>query len=226
MIETRWWWVRHAPVPDGGRIYGQKDLPCDCSDAAVFEAVAATLPHEAVWVTSHLQRTTQTASAIIKASAGRHAPVEMPAFETFAEQHLGDWQGMDRAEFRRMTGMGTTSFWFNAAHEKAPNGESFNDLVARVTSTIEDLTKSHRGKHIVAVTHGGTIRVAVALALGLGPEAALSFSMENCSLTRLDHLRPGDGPGVWRVVCVNHRPWTRAPHHAQSTNAPGGIDRG
>ena len=32
LIETRWWHVRHAPVPDGGRIYGQRDLDCDCSE--------------------------------------------------------------------------------------------------------------------------------------------------------------------------------------------------
>ena len=34
MIATRWWWVRHAPVASGGRIYGQDDLPADCSDGA------------------------------------------------------------------------------------------------------------------------------------------------------------------------------------------------
>ncbi len=209
MIETRWWWVRHAPVPDGGRIYGQKDLPCDCSDAAVFDAVAATLPHEAVWVTSHLQRTTQTAAAIIEASRGRHAPLEVASFETFAEQHLGDWQGMDRAEFRRMTGMGTTSFWFNAAHEKAPGGESFNDLVARVTTTIDQLTAKHRGQHIVAVTHGGTIRAAIGHALGLQGDAVHAFTIDNCSITCLDHLHDpsGTAPARWRIGAVNHRPW-------------------
>lgn len=209
MIETRWWWVRHAPVPDGGRIYGQKDLPCDCSDRAVFEAVAATLPREAVWVTSHLQRTTQTAAAIITASGGRHKPVEIPAFETFAEQHLGDWQGMNRDEFKRMTGMGTTSFWFNAAHEKAPNGESFNDLVARVTGTIDDLTKANRGKHIVAVTHGGTIRAAIGHALGIAPDAVHAFTIDNCSVTCLDHIHDPTGKNAdkWRIGAVNHRPW-------------------
>src|SRR5215207_1170843 len=31
---TRFWWVRHAPVEHGGRIYGQKDMPCDCTDTA------------------------------------------------------------------------------------------------------------------------------------------------------------------------------------------------
>src|SRR5438094_128521 len=40
VVATRWWWVRHAPVrDDGGNIYGQKDMPCDCSDGVVFDAV-------------------------------------------------------------------------------------------------------------------------------------------------------------------------------------------
>ena len=37
---TRWWWIRHAPVPDGGRIYGQGDLDCDCSDKLIFDVLA------------------------------------------------------------------------------------------------------------------------------------------------------------------------------------------
>jgi broad specificity phosphatase PhoE len=62
----------------------------------------------------------------------------------------------------------------------------------------------------VAVTHGGTIRAAVAMALGLSPQAGLSFSTDNCALTRLDYLSPEPGTGLWRVVAVNHRPWSRA----------------
>jgi broad specificity phosphatase PhoE len=60
----------------------------------------------------------------------------------------------------------------------------------------------------VAVTHGGTIRAALGLALDLAPQAALAFYTDNCSLTRLDHLSAGDGgPGLWRVVAVNRRSW-------------------
>ena len=44
---TRFWWVRHAPVDHDGRIYGQKDMPCDCSDAAVFAGLARQLPRDA-----------------------------------------------------------------------------------------------------------------------------------------------------------------------------------
>ena len=64
MSTSQWWWVRHAPVPDGGRIYGQRDLDCDCSDGGIFTALARELPREAVWVTSQLKRATQTAGSL------------------------------------------------------------------------------------------------------------------------------------------------------------------
>src|SRR4051795_9029945 len=62
---TRWWWIRHAPVrAHGGRIYGQADLACDCSDEDVLKSVARVLPKGAVWVSSHLSRARHTAEAL------------------------------------------------------------------------------------------------------------------------------------------------------------------
>ena len=93
MVTTRWWWVRHAPVrEDNGCIYGQKDLGCDTSDRVVFEAVGKILPRNAVWYASNLKRTHQTASAIW--AAGFPKPSDMPHVNAFAEQHLGEWQGL------------------------------------------------------------------------------------------------------------------------------------
>ena len=71
------------------------------------------------------------------------------------------------------------------------------------------MNEEHRGRDIVAVTHGGTIRAALALALAVPLQTALAFTVENCSLTRIDHLAIDDAPGLWRVVAVNHRPWSR-----------------
>jgi alpha-ribazole phosphatase len=203
---TRWWWIRHAPVPDGGRIYGQSDLPCDCSNAETFTGLAAALPAGAVWVTSNLIRTTQTAEAILAADPGKFAGVALNAAPDLAEQHLGEWQGLDRKAFYAERRVGTGALWFAAAEERPPGGESFTDLVDRVTPVIARLNAEHRGRDIVAVTHGGTIRAALGLALGLAPQGALAFAADNCSLTRLDHVCLGDGPGLWRVVAVNRRP--------------------
>jgi alpha-ribazole phosphatase len=222
VTETRWWWVRHAPVPDGGRIYGQHDLDCDTSGHHVFAAVAAALPTQATWVTSHLRRTTQTAEALIAASAGRLSPATVVARPTLAEQHLGDWQGLDRAQFRIDRGLTAASFWFAAAAERAPNGESFVDLVARVEAEIMALTRQHAGQDIIAVTHGGTIRAALGLALGLSPDAVHAFTIDNVSMTRLDHIVEGQAGLLrehWRVGAVNHRPWIGTGHARASVLA-------
>jgi alpha-ribazole phosphatase len=115
-VTTRWWWVRHAPVrEDNGCIYGQADLGCDTSDRVVFEAVAKILPRNAVWYASNLKRTHQTAQAIW--AAGFPKPSEMPHVSAFAEQHLGQLQGMNRAAFFASQPAG--SHWFAAIDEAA-----------------------------------------------------------------------------------------------------------
>jgi broad specificity phosphatase PhoE len=208
LSETRWWWVRHAPVPDGGRIYGQRDLDCDCSDTAKFAALAKELPRGAVWITSHLGRTRQTAAAIMAAMDHPEPEIVDPvAVEALAEQHLGEWQGLDRKQFLASRAGSGHRFWFGPATEKAPGGESFHDLADRVAAAIERLTADHRGRDIIAVTHGGTIRAALAVALRLEPEAALAFVIDNCSMTRIEHLADDGGVVNWRIGAVNHRPW-------------------
>jgi len=199
---TRWWWIRHAPVRvNDGRIYGQMDHPCDCTETALFKALAARLPEDAVWVTSPLLRTIQTAEALIAAGARAESPPNRIA--GFAEQSFGEWQGMRYADLHASRGDVWHRFWLAPAHEAPPGGESFVDLIDRVAPAIDRLTAAHSGRDIVAVTHGGTIRAAIAHALGIPPETALAFSVENVSLTRLDHV---DGPGLghgWRVGVVN-----------------------
>lgn len=226
-IATRWWWIRHAPVPDGGRIYGQSDLDCDCGDTEIFRILARELPRDAVWVTSNLVRTTQTAAAILAAAEpGRFAGIAPAAVPAFAEQHLGEWQGQERKAFYAARQVGTHTLWFAPASERPQGGESFADLMQRVVPAIERLNLEHRGKDIIAVTHGGTIRAAIGFALGLSPQAALAFSVENCSLTRIDHLSAGGGDGLWRIVAVNHRPWSRAPAAEHLGHNPVAIDKG
>jgi len=210
---TRWWWIRHAPVNSGGLIYGQQDMPADCSEQPLFRALAAIMPRDPVWVVTQLQRTHQTAGAIAEHLAERPpTPLVEPQF---AEQHFGDWQGLSHEELGRRRDGAWHRFWLAPAAEAPPGGESFIALMERVAASIERLSKEHAGRDIVAVTHGGTIRAALALALALDPEKALALSIDNCSLTRLDHI---DGPlssqsvatdvetGIWRVVKVNQSP--------------------
>jgi alpha-ribazole phosphatase len=209
-VITRWWWVRHAPVRnDGGNIYGQTDIICDTSDREVFDAVAKVLPRGAVWIASSLKRTHQTAEAIW--DAGFPRPADMPKEAAFAEQNLGRWQGMNRAAFVASRPAGSS--WFADINEPAPGGESFMDLYHRTRGAIDRITRAHEGRDIVAVGHGGTIKAAVGLALGGLVEKGLSFDIDNCSVTRLDHFTSAEYTG-WRLPFVNQQPWIADERHA------------
>ncbi len=68
---------------------------------------------------------------------------------------------------------------------------------------METLSARHKGRDIVCVAHAGSIRAALAVVLGLTPEAALAFTIDTLSLTRLDLIdSPAAGHG-WRVGPVN-----------------------
>ncbi len=208
---TRWWWIRHAPVDSGGRIYGQCDLPADCSDPEPFHWLAQRLPQNAVWLVSPLRRTHQTAQAVCACwPAERSAAPAPPQVEPeIAEQHFGEWQGRSYAELDRLRDGAWHRFWLAPADERPPGGESFAEVTERVGRAVVRLSAEHAGRDIVAVAHGGSIRAAVALALELSPETALALSIGHCSLTRLDHIAGPSGShdssslSSWRVVQLN-----------------------
>lgn len=211
---TRWWWIRHAPVVGhDGRIYGALDVDCDCGDEGQFRALAAGLPQGAAWVVTPLSRTRATAEAILRHhdDAGNIIAADFEIEPLLAEQNFGSWQGLSHAELAEQRSGAWHRFWLAPAEEEPPGGESFAALTARVAEAIDRLTRRHAGRDIVCVSHGGPIRAALAKALGVTPEQALSFAVDNCSLTRLDHFpaetkglgeRPG---GTWRITQVNAR---------------------
>ncbi|MBI5264352.1 MAG: histidine phosphatase family protein [Bradyrhizobium sp.] len=219
VVTTRWWWVRHAPVRnDGGNIYGQKDIACDTRDREVFEAVSKILPREAVWYASSLTRTHQTAEAIW--ATGFPKPASLTREPDFAEQNLGQWQGMNRAAF--LAGRPLGSHWFADINEAAPGGESYMDLYNRVCRAIERINVEAAGKDVIAVGHGGTIKAAVGLALGGQPERGLAFDIDNCSVTRLDHFA-APGHVSWRLPMVNQQPWIADARH-EAMHQPAGPE--
>lgn len=209
---TRWWWIRHAPVESGGLIYGQDDLAADCSDPAPFRWLAGVLPRNALWVVTPLQRTRQTAEAI---QAHRPGATEagfsrLHVEGGFVEQHFGDWQGRSHAELEALRDGEWHRFWLAPADTRPPGGESFTEVAERVAHTVERLSADHAGRDIVTIAHGGSIRAAVAHALSLEPERALALAVDNCSLTRLDHIagaagsHDAEGRDSWRLGRLNH----------------------
>jgi len=75
---------------------------------------------------------------------------------------------------------------------------------------------------VIAVGHGGTIKAAIALALGGQPEKGLAFDIDNCSVTRLDHIA-SPTVNVWRLPMVNQQPWMADAAH-KAIHQPAGPE--
>ncbi|MFT8676290.1 histidine phosphatase family protein [Acetobacter sp.] len=201
---TRFWLIRHALVEENARmcLYGCMDVPL-CPDSLIaqrpmYRALAARLPRPARWLVSPLSRTHQTAEAIAEAGYGPQAPMVEP---DLIEQNLGLWQGMDYSQLTGHLNLPPHPFWAVGATECPPEGESMIDVCARVGRLLDRLAADYAGQDIVAVSHGGVIRAALAHALRIHAETALHFSVQNLSLTILERLDAG-----WRVVTVNELP--------------------
>jgi 2,3-bisphosphoglycerate-dependent phosphoglycerate mutase len=73
----------------------------------------------------------------------------------------------------------------DAWQTRRPGGESMADLYARVQNCLLELSVRHAGERVLIVTHGGVVRVAVALALGGLQDVWARLSIENTSITRI-----------------------------------------
>lgn len=194
---TRFWWLRHAPVMvsganEGGGIVGRLDLDADTSDSSAFSALARRLPAGAVLVDSGLARCRQTAVALAAAGLVPSARETAPAL---AEQDFGAWQG------KRWDEIDAPWFWQAPASAVPPGGESFAAVVGRVGPVLVDLCRRHAGRDVLLVAHAGSIRAALAIALGISSAAALQFAIQPLSLTRITH-----NGGGWSVDGVNLPP--------------------
>ena len=203
---TQWWWVRHAPVTaPAGCIYGQMDVDCDTSDERTFSALAEALPHDAVWLITPLCRTRRTFEAIA-AKAGSRDPPPPLVEPAFAEQNFGRWQGLSWEEMQAADPAAYAGFWQDPTRSAPPEGESFCVHMDRTRAAIERFSAEYPGRDIVSISHGGTIRGAVAMALKLTPEAAMAVVVDNLSITRLSHVEDGllkTKGGAWLVQGVN-----------------------
>jgi alpha-ribazole phosphatase len=191
---TRFWWVRHGPTHQKA-FCGWRDVPADLSDAAALARLNAYLPQGAVLVSSDLRRATATADAL---SAGRQRLAPVPDLREF---HFGDWDGMTFAAVADKWPGLSRQYWEEPGHVAPPNGESWIAAEARIHPAVDTLLAGHHGRDLVVVAHFGTILTQVQRALAVTPFNALSYSIDNLSVTCLAH----DGTD-WRAEAINHIP--------------------
>ncbi|TNE35474.1 MAG: histidine phosphatase family protein [Alphaproteobacteria bacterium] len=196
-----WWLIRHAPV-NTDRIYGQLDIAADFSDTGRISELARQLPTDADIYVSDLSRCQETARHLLSG-----VEKDTPAYEIrrdLREQYFGDWQGKNYREVEEDDPEGYAAFWRAPATMPPGGGESFADMTTRIGAALADIAGRAKEESVVIVAHGGPIRAAVGLALGLLPAQMLNIAIHPLSLTRLTSFE-GEGEVNWRIDSVNEQ---------------------
>lgn len=193
---TTWHWVRHGPTHEKSFV-GWRDVPADLTDTALIERVKAHLPDEALVVSSDLVRSIATADVLTLPKHRR-----LPHEPDLREMNFGVWDGMRFDAVAARDPQLSRDFWEKPGDVQAPEGESWNQTMKRVSAAVDRLNQTHAGQHIIAVSHFGVILTQVQRALGVSAYAAMAHKIDNISVTTISH-RGGEN---WYVARINHLP--------------------
>jgi len=195
-MTTRLWFVRHGPTQSKAAV-GWSDIPADLSDLAALKRLSSHLPAQATIISSDLIRASATADAI---QGGRN---RLPNSAILREMNFGDWDGQLFPDIAKSDPETSRKFWESPGATSPPNGESWYNLSARISSAVDEIITDHGVGDIVIVGHFAAILTALQRASGMSAKAAFSFKIDNLSVTRLDYLHASQS---WRVHGVNHLP--------------------
>jgi probable phosphoglycerate mutase len=176
--------VRHGETDWNreSRFQGHADPPLNELGRAQAEALAGELVAEPLVLayTSPLRRATQTAEIL-----STRLDVELRTSETLMEVDVGSWSGLTRAEVESRYPDGYRR-WLEYGHGWE-DGETYEELGRRVVGGLLEIGDRHAGETVLAVTHGGPIRSALAAASGIGfDEARRSLTVvDNCATVRI-----------------------------------------
>jgi alpha-ribazole phosphatase len=173
------WLVRHGETPwnSEGRALGQSDPPLSELGVRQAELLARRLgavAFDEVYA-SDLTRARYTARLALPASEIRLEP-------RLREIHFGSWEGKRWGSLQGEDKRALQAWRKDPYRERAPGGESYEDLLGRVSAWLAELPASGR---VAAFAHGGTIRCALYHFTGLPESAAWRFQVGTGSVTRL-----------------------------------------
>lgn len=175
-----------------GRFQGQLDSPLDLIGRAqaVAAAVAVAPMQPDALVSSDLARALDTAK-VVSAEAGPDIAID----PRLREIHLGEWQGLTRAEARARF-PDEYARWQTGEDARRGGGETYAEVGARAAECVHEwLDRLGSGALLVAVTHGGTARATIGTLLDMTPDSWWRLApLSNCRWSLLADMGRG-----WRL---------------------------
>ncbi len=198
---TRLLLVRHAEIEPryqhafGGRI----DMNLSARGRAQARTLADFLHGKkfAAVYASPMKRVQQTLAPFLK--NGAPAQTILPGL---SEVDFGDWSGYNWNEVREKFGVHPYDWLDEIELGAVPNGENGVQFRTRVEACLFKIIRRHPGETTAIFSHGGVIRMMLAILLDLPLPKTNSFEIEYTSLTQV-----ALHPHLNEVELLNFTPW-------------------
>lgn len=153
-------------------------------------AEADDIPWQAV-ISSPLQRCVKFAEHLCQ----RHA-LSLQQHAGLRELHFGDWEGQAMAQVWQEHQQDLEQYFADPSAYTPPNGESTLDAAQRVDVATQELLHQYRGKHVLVVFHGGSMRLLLANLLHLPLASLAQWQVPYACVSRVQifHRENSDWP--------------------------------
>lgn len=185
MQGTRVYLVRHGATVwnSAGRYQGHSDIVLSSDGRRQAELLTDRLRRvhlDGVYA-SDLIRARETAATI----AAPHS-LAINTRAALREINFGSWEGLTYQEI--IAGYpGEWEEWRrNPATRPVPGGESFQQVQERVGQAFNRIVAQEKGRNILLVAHGGSLRTLICTILGLDLNAVWRFRLDNTGVSVVD----------------------------------------
>ena len=198
--------IRHGEVEEAyQRVFGGRiDMNLSSrgrEQAAALGAWLARQPLDAVYA-SPMKRVQQTLAPF----AGVNGWAErVTVWDALREIDFGDWTGLTWEEVNKRFGVHAFQWLTELERGGIANAENTASYRGRVESCVRDILQKHPGQNVAVFCHGGVIRTALSILLGIPLPKMAGFEIDYASVTTVDVL-----PHKTEVQFLNFTPWDEA----------------
>jgi glutamate-1-semialdehyde 2,1-aminomutase len=199
--------IRHGETEwnKTGRFQGHSDVPLSAEGRAQAAMLGENLAvdHVDMIYASDLTRAMETAAPL-----AQRFGLEVISDPQLRELNFGAWEGRNFNDVNAENPNAMKNFYTDPERANIPESEPFPEFQRRIAGRVREIVAQERGKRIVIVSHGASIRILLADILSMPIRSIWHLSQLNTAVNKIrfeddgfavvtlmndtSHLRAGD----------------------------------